>query len=233
VLGAAAIAFAPATRGETSESRAMPLAVLLGDSVFANAAYVGGGPDVIAQLRQRLPAGWQASLAAVDGAVMADIPRQLDRVPPDATHLVISVGGNDALRVSAVLSAPSRSVTDSLEQLWSVRDQFTQGYRAMLDAVGRRGLPFAVSTIYDPRYPDPSQRRIGTAALCVINDAILREAATRGWSILDLRLVCDDDGDFANPIEPSAQGGWKIAGAIVSLLTGHDFANTRSAIFTR
>ena len=142
----------------------MTHAVLLGDSVFANAAYVGGGPEVIAQLRQRLPAGWQASLAAVDGAVIADIPRQLDRVPPDATHLVISVGGNDALRVSAVLSAASHSVADSLEQLWSVRDQFTQGYRAMLDAVDRRGLPFAVSTIYDPRYPDPSQRRIGTAA---------------------------------------------------------------------
>jgi hypothetical protein len=32
--------------------------VLLGDSVFDNAAYVGGGPDVVAQLRARLPTGW-------------------------------------------------------------------------------------------------------------------------------------------------------------------------------
>jgi hypothetical protein len=27
--------------------------ILLGDSVFDNAAYVGGAPDVIAQLRER------------------------------------------------------------------------------------------------------------------------------------------------------------------------------------
>lgn len=29
--------------------------VLLGDSIFDNAAYVAGGPDVIHQLRERLP----------------------------------------------------------------------------------------------------------------------------------------------------------------------------------
>src|SRR5689334_1821744 len=54
--------------------------VLLGDSVFANAAYVAGGPDVITQLRQRLPSTWRATLLAVDGSVMAAIPGQLERV---------------------------------------------------------------------------------------------------------------------------------------------------------
>ncbi|MGZ8470667.1 MAG: SGNH/GDSL hydrolase family protein, partial [Gemmatirosa sp.] len=29
--------------------------VLLGDSIFDNAAYVRGGPDVVAQVRARLP----------------------------------------------------------------------------------------------------------------------------------------------------------------------------------
>src|SRR3954469_4304107 len=70
---------------------------LLGDSVFDNGAYVGRGPDVLAQLRQRLPAEWRATLAAVDGGVIRDIPRQLERLPDDVTHRVISVGGNDAL----------------------------------------------------------------------------------------------------------------------------------------
>jgi len=237
VFGAAALACAPAAISRPGPNQASPSAmshaVLLGDSVFDNAAYVGGAPDVVAQLRQRLPAGWRASLAAVDGAVMAGIPRQLDSIPGDATHLVISVGGNDALRSSAVLAAASRSVADSLEQLWSVRDQFAAGYRAMLDAVARRALPFAVSTIYDPRYPDPAQRRVGAAGLSVINDAIIREAASRGIPVLDLRLVCGDGSDFANPIEPSAQGGSKIAGASVSLLTEHDFTSRRSSIFAR
>jgi hypothetical protein len=43
--------------------------VLLGDSIFDNAAYVRGGPDVVKQLRAKLPLDWRASLVAVDGAV--------------------------------------------------------------------------------------------------------------------------------------------------------------------
>ena len=51
--------------------------VLLGDSIFDNAAYVRGGPDVIRQLREVLPPGWTGTLRAVDGAVTASVPRQL------------------------------------------------------------------------------------------------------------------------------------------------------------
>jgi hypothetical protein len=50
--------------------------LLLGDSVFDNKGYVAGGPDVVAHLRNRLPAGWRGSLAAVNGAVTNDVIRQ-------------------------------------------------------------------------------------------------------------------------------------------------------------
>jgi lysophospholipase L1-like esterase len=218
--------------GPAHSTYQMKHVALLGDSVFDNGAYVGGGPDVLTQLRQRLPAGWRATLTAVDGGVIRDIPRQLERVPDDATHLVISVGGNDALGFSAVLGAPSRSVADTLEQLAAIRGEFARNYRRMIETVRHRGLPIAVCTIYDPRYPDAARRRVGATALCVINDAIIREAAAAGIPIIDLRLVCGEDDDFANPIEPSSQGGWKIAGAIVSLVTRHDFGRARSEIFT-
>ena len=46
----------------------MPHLVLLGDSIFDNAAYTAGGPDVVTQLRAQLPPGWSATLAAVDGS---------------------------------------------------------------------------------------------------------------------------------------------------------------------
>ena len=55
---------------------AMRHVVLLGDSVFDNAAYVGSDPDVVRQLREALPADWRASLVARDGAVIADLPAQ-------------------------------------------------------------------------------------------------------------------------------------------------------------
>lgn len=41
--------------------------ILLGDSIFDNAAYVGEQPDVIEQLRAKLPEGWNATLKAIDG----------------------------------------------------------------------------------------------------------------------------------------------------------------------
>ena len=35
--------------------------MLLGDSIFDNAAYTGSEPDVLHHLRSILPAGWKAS----------------------------------------------------------------------------------------------------------------------------------------------------------------------------
>ena len=72
----------------------MPHVVLLGDSIFDNAAYVGGGPGVITQLRAQLSPDWQATLKAVDGSTTEDISDQPAQLPPTATHLVLSVGGS-------------------------------------------------------------------------------------------------------------------------------------------
>ena len=66
----------------------------------------------------------------------------------------------------------------------------------------------------------------------VINDCIIRTAVGRGIPLINLRVVCDKDEDFANPIEPSVQGGRKIAGAIIALLSQHDFGCARTEVFT-
>jgi hypothetical protein len=194
--------------------------VLLGDSVFDNAAYVAGGPVVIEQVREQLPAGWRATLRAVDGSVIGSVERQLNQLPPETSHLVISVGGNDALGHAGVLDETTRSMADALERLAGIRDQFAQEYAAMLNGVLGRGLPTAVCTIYEPRFPDLRQRRLAATGLTVFNDCITREAFARGLSLIDLRLICDRDEDFANPIEPSVRGGAKIAAAIAALITG-------------
>jgi len=189
--------------------------VLLGDSVFDNAGYLrGGGPDLAAQLGARLPPGWRATLLARGGSVAADVPGQLGRLPPDATHLVISAGGNDAGRREGVLGEPARSVADGLATIAALRDGFARDYRAMLDAALRRSLPVAVCTIYDPRFPEPGRREVAVVALAAFNDVITREAFARGIALLDLRLVCGRDEDFAAPTGPSARGGAKIAAEI-------------------
>jgi hypothetical protein len=204
--------------------------VLLGDSVFDNAAYVAGGPAVIEQLRERLPAGWRATLGAADGSVIAGIGRQLEALPADASHLVVSVGGNDALRAAGVLDESARSVADVLDRLAAIRDQFTREYADMLDGVLGRGLPTAICTIYEPRFPDLRRRRRAATGLTVLNDGITRAAFARGLPLIDLRLICDDDADYVNAIEPSARGGAKIADAIAALVTVPRGAQGRSEV---
>jgi hypothetical protein len=194
--------------------------VLLGDSILDNGAYAGGGPDVAAQLRGELPDDWTTTLLAEDGAVTADVVRQLRKLPPTADRLVISVGGNDALGYSGLLSEEAGTVSGALAKLAAAQDSFSAGYSAMAAAVGGLGLPASVCTIYDTPASAPNQRIIRTA-LAVFNDSITRAAFAAGFSVIDLRVVCDDDGDYANTIEPSVQGGGKIARAVAaSLLRG-------------
>jgi hypothetical protein len=218
--------------GASAREQDMTHILLLGDSVFDNAAYVGGGPDVLAQLRAELPAGWRASSLARDGAVAADVAGQLAHVPSGATHLVVSAGGNDALGFSPVLGAPARSVAAAVAMLAEAQAAFQASYAALLDRAAAAPGRLALCTIYDPRYPDPVERRVATTALAVINDVILREAARRGLAVIDLRLVCDEDADFANPIEPSVRGGAKIARAILGF-AGAGPGDGRAELFTR
>ena len=210
----------------------MPHLVLMGDSVFDNAAYVRGGPDVVRQARERLgPRGWQATLVAVDGAVTEGVRRQVARIPGDATHLVVSAGGNDALGSVDVLYRSARTVGAGLAMLGDVVAPFEARYRTMLGEVLARGLPTAVCTVYNPRFPDPEERRYAALGLAVFNDAILRVATGAGVPVLELRSICGADEDFANPIEPSVRGGEKMVAAIATVLAEHDFTRGRTAIF--
>ena len=187
---------------------------LLGDSVIDNKAYVGGAPDVAEQLRALVPDDWKVSRLAVDGAVSSGVLGQLESLPNSATHLVISAGGNDALGESAILGGAARSVGEVLLKLADIQDRFRRNYTTLLNAAARRKLPTAVCSVYDPRFPDPARRRIGALALSVINDVITREAFARQFTLIDLRMMFDEDSDFANPIEPSAKGGMKLAEGI-------------------
>ena len=206
--------------------------VLLGDSVFDNSGYLrGGGPDVVAQLRARLPPEWQATLLARGGSVAADVAGQLGRQPPDATHLIISAGGNDAGRREGALIEPARSVADGLARIAAIREGFARDYRSMLDTALRRGLPVAACTIYDPRFPEPGRREVAVVALAAFNDVITREAFARSIPLLDLRLICSRNEDFAGPTGPSVSGGAKIAAAIAKWAAGYGPIQRRSEVF--
>ena len=198
----------------------MPHLVLLGDSIFDNAAYTDGGPDVVTQVRGLLPEGWRATLAAVDGAQSADVAAQVAGVDASATHLVLSVGGNDALMASGLLDEPVYSSADALRLIAATVREFEARYRDAVAACLARRLPLAVCTIYHGNFPDPDYRERAIVALTALNDAIVRTACAHGLDVIDLRAVCDLPQDYANPIEPSSIGGAKIARAIARVATG-------------
>jgi hypothetical protein len=194
--------------------------VLLGDSIFDNVAYTAGGPDVVTQLRGQLPPGWTATLAAVDGSQADAVAGQVAGAPAGATHLVLSVGGNDALMASGLLDEPVYSSADALRLIAASVREFEARYRAAVAACLARDLPLVVCTIYNGNFPDPDYRERVVVALTAFNDAIVRTACGHGLDVIDLRAVCDLPQDYANPIEPSSVGGAKIARAIARVVTG-------------
>ena len=196
----------------------MPHLVLLGDSVFDNLAYVQGGLDVVAQLSAVLPPGWHASLSAVDGSIASDIEHQLIALHADTTHLVLSVGGNNALSVASVLDSPVESTAEAFRLLADIRERFEEEYAYAVDACLRFGRPLTVCTIYNGNFPDADFNRRARIALAIFNDVIVRVALARSLDVIDLRAVCTMPTDFANPIEPSAMGGEKIAQTVARVV---------------
>jgi hypothetical protein len=205
--------------------------VLLGDSIFDNRAYVGSEPDVVSHLRALIPPDWQATLNAVDGNLAEDVRGQLAGIPPEATHLVISAGGNNAIMNADILGLKAASAAEVFDALSDRAADFEFHYREMLKAVLSRALPTAVCTIYYPNFPDPLMQKIATAALAAFNDVIIRAAISHRLPFLDLRLVCSEKQDYANEIEPSGSGGRKIAAKILELVGTHDFAKRRTEAF--
>lgn len=187
---------------------------LLGDSIFDNAAYTRGEPDVVTHLRALLPAGWQATLLASDGATTAGIAAQVKRLPAGVSHLAVAVGGNDALGNLDMLNARTSSSEEALFLFEERIARFEQRYHDALQLVRARGVPTTVCTIYNGNLLERREARKARMALMMFNDGIARTAYESGFDLIELRLVCSEPGDYANPIEPSGSGGQKIARAI-------------------
>jgi lysophospholipase L1-like esterase len=207
--------------------------VLLGDSIFDNASYVPAGMHVHARLEAVLGPQDRVSLLARDGAVLADMVGQvarLDALPEAADWLVVSCGGNDVLGLVGAMQSTVGSVIEAAGLLAAWQSAFRRDYRRMLSVLLSRRTPVALATIYDgvPGL-DPALR----TALAPFNDVILRDAVAHRVPVLDLRLVCAGPGDYAavSPIEPSAQGGARIAHAIAHLVRVHDPAAAWTVVY--
>jgi len=216
---------------------------LLGDSILDNGAYTEGGPDVVTHMRAVLPAGWRATLLALDGSLIGDLDGQLSDLPSDTTHIVVSVGGNNVLMNLDILRLRVRSEPEAPVKLGYRVALFERAYRVAIDRVVRLGKEMAVCTIYNANLDNETGAEAlgftteeAAAALVILttfNDAILRVAFEANLRVIELRLVCTEPAGYANAIEPSVQGGEKIAGAIMRSLGLASPAADHSRVYSR
>ena len=108
--------------------------VLCGDSIFDNGSYVRGEPDVAEQVREQLPDS-KVTLLAKDGNVTKDVKDQLNNLPDDATHIFISIGGNDGIDRMDVFDQGVKTIGDAMSPLYKMRQKFENIYNNMLDGL--------------------------------------------------------------------------------------------------
>ena len=214
--------------------------VLLGDSIFDNSSYVNFGElDVSNQLRSLVGHNSKVTNLAVDGHKIRHVKNQLNNLPSDATHLFVSVGGNDGLGHLSVFHIPVNTIGESLQHMYRIGENFKIIYSEMVDLVLSYNIPTTFCSIYYPRFDARSLNRVqhymsaiqngreiqemAMAAETIFNDIITYEIFKRKIALIDLRVLCDDDEDFANPIEPSCLGGMKIAKTINKITNDHNF----------
>jgi len=192
------------------------LIILLGDSIIDNGEYVRSGkPDVARQLEILLPHHTVVK-RAVDGARSTDVLASQTAEVGRAEHIILSVGGNDALEhIDLLEEVIEKRPREVLVRLWSIREEFRRSYAALLDRLALTCRPVLVLTIYDPCFRghgfDAAYQQAAESAVSILNDVIQQEGRRRSFDILELRTLFSYPADYANPIEPSAMGGAKLA----------------------
>jgi len=199
----------------------MPHLGLVGDGILANGAHAGRNTDSAAVLRQLLP-GWTVSLLAAEGATMAAVASQLDQLPQDVDLVVLSAGGNDALKHVELLQQPAKSSAETLDALIAMGDEFAASYDGMMKSLRIRPARAVVCTIYEPPLVGKGTASRARVLLTIVNDHVLRTAYRWGVDVLDLRAICTSPGDFRQQVAPSTEGAAKIARAIAAVAAGTD-----------
>ena len=214
--------------------------ILLGDSILDNAAYTEGGPAVITHVQEQIPKDWQATLLAIDGSTTEHIADQIREVPPSASHLLLSVGGNNALLRVEVLETPVKSSSEALVLLSEVVREFEASYRKTLKECLSLNLPLVVCTIYHGNFPDQSYQRRVIVALALFNDVIIRVATENRLTVIDLRSFALDQKTTQIPLNrlrPAGRRSLKLSSGQsrshnspcaerASLLPNHSFKRT-------
>jgi hypothetical protein len=198
--------------GPASGEPAIRHVVLIGDALGTLARIRGQGAGALeSKLRPGASPSWK--LTILPAGDLARRSRLLE-FPADATHVLISVEGNRAIETSGLLEGQPASYQEGLARLSFAADQFEDVIEGLIYAAQTTGLPTVICTMWLPRYVEPVRQRAAAAALAIFNDRILRRAVEARISVVDLRGVATEAGDYADQTLMSKAGLQKAASVV-------------------
>ena len=219
--------------------------LLLGDSIIDNKSYVLSSElDVTAHLKELCSNDLSTTVEnhAVDGDTMYDlVSGQLDsKILSDASHIVVSIGGNDLLHNISFLQTtselskvmgkgamigkwgvkelnPSRNKVFE-ETYFEIIEPFKKQYETIVANLSNHRANLLLCTVYEGDLVDSDEfsdvNNSSKTMVSIFNDIVYRTANKYGADVLELRDIFVISEDYANPIEPSHIGGGKLAKAI-------------------
>jgi len=219
--------------------------ILLGDSIIDNKSYVSSRElDVTEHLKELCIGDLNSTVEnyAVDGDTMDDLERGqlgLNNLS-DASHIVVSIGGNDLLNNISFLQTtselskimgkgamigkwgvkelnPSRNKVFE-ETYFEIIEPFKKQYETIVANLSNHRANLLLCTVYEGDLVDSDEfsdvNNSSKTMVSIFNDIVYRVANKYGADVLELRDIFVRPEDYANPIEPSHIGGRKLAEAI-------------------
>ena len=211
---------------------------LLGDSIIDNAPYVKKNEkDVVSHLISMYKEDPKVNInnRAVDGHTMRDLlDTQLsDEGLNEATHIVMSIGGNDLLQNISFLQMTSKlsEVMDKDARIgkWGSKElnpsrnkvfeetyfeiikPMQQEYESIVANLSNYRAKLLLCTVYEGDLVDSDEFSdviySSKTMLSIFNDLVYRTAQKYDGEVLELRDIFISSEDYANPIEPSHIGG--------------------------
>ena len=219
--------------------------LLLGDSIIDNKSYVLTSElDVTEHLKKLYSDQPDIFITnnAVDGDTMFDLEyKHLEsKEVENASHIVVSIGGNDLLhnisflqktsQLSEVLGKDARIGKWGARELNPSRNRvfeetyfeiikpFKKQYETIVANLSSHRANLLLCTVYEGDLVDSDEfsdvNNSSKTMVSIFNDIVYRTANKCGADVLELRDIFVRPEDYANPIEPSHIGGGKLAKAI-------------------
>ena len=184
--------------------------ILLGDSILQNDVYVSHGQSIQEYILER---NKQVYSFAKDHSKVVDIFGQISNIPIELnstnTYVFLSGGGNDILFRYV---EQSQKDDDNYDELYSIFENYVKVVKSI-----QARLPESKMVLLDIYYPNTDKYKQYHSIIKKWNEMIYDFAhnpENNVYDIIEISKILTQQTDFSNEIEPSENGGEKIATSI-------------------